>query len=103
MAQFILHTPAVWSLKDLKLSEKTILNYLWAWKSRGNPITVQSSYLSEFYCIPVAEVELILQTIRTKRYIDITHYTQGWMVIYCLPLNEPKAEDDNLDVFDHLY
>jgi hypothetical protein len=48
-------------------------------------------------------VELILQTLRAKRYIDITHYTQGGRVIYCLPLNEPKVEDDNSDIFDHLY
>lgn len=103
MAQFILHTPAVWSLKDLQPSEKLILNYLWAWKSRGNPITVTNSYLSEFYGINPAEVELIIQKLRGKRYIDITHYTQGGRVIYCLPLNEPKVEDDNSDIFDHLY
>jgi hypothetical protein len=102
MAQFILHTPQVWSFPNLTLQERVILNYLWAWKSRGNPITVNNSYLCELYNMRSLDVAQIIQTLHSKRLIDITHYTSGGRVIYCLPLNDEKNEGPD-DIFDHLY
>lgn len=103
MAQFILHTPAVWARQDLTLQEKLVLNYLWAWKARGNAITVSDAYLCEMYSINRMEMTLIIQSLLSKRFIDITTFTSTGRVIYCRPLNEENGQGPVHDVFDHLY
>lgn len=102
MATFILHNQDVWNLTDLKFSERLVLNYLWAWKSRGNAITVSNTFLGNFYNIPSMDVAQILQTLQSKRYIDITQYVSAGRVIDCLPLKGQAPEMPD-DIFDHLY
>lgn len=102
MATFIQHNQDVWNLQNLTPSEKLVLNYLWAWKSRGNPITVTNSYLEAFYNIRPLDLSHIFQVLQGKGYIEISYVPGGPRIIHCLPL-ETKNPDGPEDIFDHLY
>jgi hypothetical protein len=102
MATHIIHTQEVWNLSDLKFSERLVLNYLWAWKARGNAITVTNSYLENFYNIRPMDLTRILQVLQGKGYIEITYIPGGPRIIHCNPL-EPQRDQGPDDIFDHLY
>jgi hypothetical protein len=102
MATHIIHTQQVWNLTDLDLSEKIILNYLWAWKARGNAITVTNSYLESLYNMRPMDVAHKLQVLQSKGYIDISYVPGGPRVIQCNPLDTQRDEGPD-DVFNHLY
>jgi len=102
MATHIIHTQGVWNLTDLDLSEKIILNYLWAWKARGNAITVTNSYLETLYNMRSMDVVHKLQVLQGKGYIDISYVPGGPRVIQCNPLDTQRDEGPD-DIFNHLY
>lgn len=103
MAKYIQHSQEVWDLENLTHQEKTILNYCWAWKKRQTgPVTVQDSYLTALYSMPQHELSQIWWSLQHKKYIAFDYVPAGPRIIHCLDLNKPKEEDD-FDIFDHLY
>lgn len=102
MSTFTLHCQEVWNLTDLTTEQKLILNYCWAWKARGNPITVTDTFLCQRYQIRYMDLVTIWQILIGKGYIEMHHPSPGVRVIICLPLNAQK-EDAPDDIFDHLY
>jgi len=102
MATFILHTQEVWDRTDLTLQEKLILNYCWAWKSRGNAITVTDAYLQNFYGLSQREITDAWINLQALGLIHIEYIPAGPRIILPQPL-DVKSKDTSFDVFDHLY
>lgn len=102
MATFILHTQDVWNKQDLSLQEKLILNYCWAWKARGNSITVTDSYLSSFYGLSQQEITDAWVHLQALGLIKIEYVPAGPRIILPQPL-DAKSEGPSFDIFDHLY
>lgn len=103
MSTYTLHVQEVWNLTDLNLEQKLVLNYCWAWKARGNPITVTDTFLCHRYQISHMDMNSIWGVLQGKGYVKITHPLPGQRIIECLPLNGEKQETPEQDIFDHLY
>lgn len=102
MATFLLHTQEVWDRTDLTLPEKLILNYCWAWKSRGNPVTVTDSYLQNLYGLTQQEILDVWLRLMMLGLIKTEYIPAGPRIIIPQPL-DIKFDDPSLDIFDHLY
>lgn len=102
MATFIQHNQDVWNRQDLTTEQKLVLNYCWAWKARGNPITVTDTYLSTFYNIKPLDLTQIWLTLQGLGLIEISYIPGGPRIIHCNPLDTQKQEGPD-DIFDHLY
>jgi hypothetical protein len=102
MATFILHTQDVWTRTDLTLQEKLILNYCWAWKARGNAITVTDTYLQSFYGLTQQEITNAWIRLQALGLIHIEYVPAGPRIILPQSL-DTKSDDTPFDVFDHLY
>lgn len=102
MATHIIHTQQVWDRTDLSIQEKLILNYCWAWKARGNPITVTDTYLSSFYGLSQQEITTAWIRLQSLGLIKIEYVPAGPRIILPQPL-DTKPGDTSFDVFDHLY
>jgi hypothetical protein len=103
MSSYTLHVQEVWNLTDLTTEQKLILNYCWAWKARGNPITVTDSFLCQRFQITHMDLNLIWGVLLGKGYIKTTHSQPGLRIIECMPLNGQKDETPDYDIFEHLY
>lgn len=103
MSTYTLHVQEVWNLTDLTTEQKLVLNYCWAWKARGNAITVTDTFLCQRYQISHLDLNSIWGVLLGKGYIEISHSSPGLRIITCLPLNGEKEEAPDSDIFDHLY
>ena len=102
MATFILHTQEVWDRTDLSLQEKLMLNYCWAWKSRGNVVTVTDSYLQRIYGLTQQEITDAWMHMMMLGLIKMEYIPAGPRIVHPQPL-DTKFEDPSMDIFDHLY
>jgi hypothetical protein len=102
MATFLLHTQEVWDRKDLSLQEKIMLNYCWAWKARGNVVTVTDTFLQQTYSLTQREITDAWIRLQAIGLIKIEYVPAGPRIILPQAL-DTKSPLDSLDVFDHLY
>jgi hypothetical protein len=103
MSSYTLHVQEVWNLTDLTTEQKLVLNYCWAWKARGNPITVTDTFLCHRFLFSHMDLNTIWGVLLGKGYVKISHSHPGLRIIECMPLNGQREEAPDHDIFDHLY